>query len=84
MKRFFGLLRGSGVMVVFAGLLIVGGWRPNHDVAIHPVLAVPAQPTPDDASTPIHRVNAPHNVPGEQAAVFWFGRVTPTGELGGR
>lgn len=24
------------------------------------------------------RVNAPYNVPGEEAAIFWFGRVTPT------
>lgn len=24
------------------------------------------------------RVSAPYNVPGEEAAIFWFGRVTPT------
>ena len=29
-------------------------------------------------STTARRVNAPYEVPGEEAAIFWFGRVTPT------
>lgn len=29
-------------------------------------------------STPVRRVNVPYNVTGEEAAIFWWGEVTPT------
>ncbi len=36
------------------------------------------QPALQSLLTPLRRVYAPYNVPASEAAVFWFGRVTPS------
>ena len=78
MSRIFGLIRGPGVVILFAGLLVVGGWRSDPDVGAPLSPTAPPQLGLQDSDTLVRRVNAPYDVPGEEAAVFWFGRVTPT------
>jgi hypothetical protein len=72
------LLGGPGRAALFVGLLTVLSWPPTLTVIAPCSPATPHQPESQAQITPVRRVNAPYDVPGEQAAVFWFGRVTPT------
>ena len=44
-------------------------------ILMGPLPLIPSAVAP---SAGVRRVYAPHNVPGSEAAVFWFGRVTPS------
>ncbi|MEE9618403.1 MAG: hypothetical protein V3T90_15560, partial [Anaerolineae bacterium] len=69
------LLRSLALLV---GLLLVSG-RPTgaRDLSPLPFLAT-YDFSPQVQATSARRVNAPYNVPDVEAAIFWFGRVTPT------
>jgi hypothetical protein len=59
-------------LVPLVGLLLMasGAWF----LAILDVSHAASSLDPDS----LRRVNAPYDVPGEEAAILWFGRVTPT------
>jgi hypothetical protein len=75
MARFVGCL---GRAALFIGLLAILGWPTTLAVMTPHSPATPPQPEVQAQVAPVRRVNAPYDVPGEQAAIFWFGQVTPT------
>ena len=72
------LAAGSRFTAIAVGLLAVLGWTSH--MAMLPPLSTTTLSPPETQSRvpPTRRVNAPYDVPGEEAAIFWFGRVTPT------
>lgn len=50
----------------------------DRQIPVFSSLANTTSPQQQSQSAVLRRVNAPSNVPGEEAAIFWFGRVTPT------
>ena len=76
------LLGRLGRAALFIGLMVILGWPSTLAVMSPHTPATPPQPEVQAQVTPVRRVNAPHDVPGEQAAVSWFGRVTLTENMG--
>ena len=72
-------LRHTRAFILLVGVLLVNS-RLNSAQNSTPSSLPPTTPKPDTQiqSTTARRVNAPYEVPGEEAAIFWFGRVTPT------
>ena len=72
-------LRHSRALTLLVGVLLVSSRLSSAQIAT-PVLDLSTTPEPDTQtqSTTARRVNPPYDVPGEEAAIFWFGRVTPT------
>lgn len=55
----------------------LGSW-PRAFLDLHSTPVPPSQQTTEQVAIAHRlRVNAPYNVPGHEAAVFWFGQVTP-------
>jgi hypothetical protein len=72
LPRPFTLLVGLLTSLLLVGLGPTGGgdMLPSLVPATHNL-------SPQGQSASMRRVNAPYDVPGAEAAIFWFGRVTP-------
>jgi hypothetical protein len=73
------LLRSFTLLVaLLVGLLLVSGRSTGaRDLSPLPFLAT-YDFSPQAQVASMRRVNAPYNAPGAEAAILWFGRVTPT------
>nr|NIV34580.1 DNRLRE domain-containing protein [Anaerolineae bacterium] len=70
--------RHTRAFILLVGVLLVNS-RLNSAQNSTPAFDLPTtKPDTQTQSTTARRVNAPYDVPGEEAAIFWFGRVTPT------
>jgi len=71
--------RLSRYLALLASLLLLTSSGPTGVGGLSSPLALAdSNSSPQTQATSVRRVNAPYDVPGEEAAIFWFGRVTPT------
>jgi len=72
--------RASRCLILLVGLLLLASsWLTGTEAHPSSLIAL-AEPNSRSLTQGdgVRRVNAPYDVPGEEAAILWFGRVTPT------